>query len=650
MDLIFLRIFKDEKLIEVKQFPLAQVVIGREGDVNLKLPDAEISPVHAVIEKRDSGFFVCDMGSGTGTYKNGMRVLDDAITSGDEIIVGPYKIEFHIGVPKPAAKPAAPPPTTPPPKRELPKEIKVEAKTEIKKPAKKDVERPTMPAAPVALSIPAEPYSQPDGPGTFAPESEIKDLNKVIKSSQGNLVEVIVCWKERVLTTYHFSKAGKTVTVGAHPKNDILLPVFTDAKFSFALLKVGNPATVYVTSDMKGEVRVNDSGQKIQDLIALNKLRHEGVGFAIDLQQNNVVRIELGEVTIFIRYGTETVKPLIAPILNLTSSELTTLVLTSVFFGVFWIYLLLYSPPPPEEKPEDEPKRTAVFVYKRAERIEPVEEKPAQKAKGETIKDQEVAKSRIEEGKAAEAKPNKSKSEVQKLTTDTPGKDKGISKAAANTGQADAAPKPKKDVSKLGLGGVFGKNGLQDDIDKAASGSGVVGSAAKSASGTGGQFAAGAGDEPGLGMKDIGKGGTGTATVGIGGIGTQGRGGGREGYGTGPMGGKRNATIIAGGEGEEFNGTIDREGIRRVLKENERQFRACYEKVLNKRPDLFGKIAMTWDINDKGRLANGHVKTSTLNNSEVEQCILLRLRTLKFPESPPGQTAVVTFPWVFNSK
>lgn len=650
MDLIFLRVFKGDKLIEVKQFPLAQVVIGREGDVNLKLSDPEISPVHTVIEKRDSGFFVCDMGSGSGTFKNGMRVLDEPLVSGDEIIVGGYRIEFHIGVPKPAAKPATPPPPAAPPKRELPKEVKIEAKSEI--PPKKAPKKPEAITIPVMATIgdtALEAFSVPPTPGTYAPESEIKDLNKVIKPSQGNVVQIMVAWKERILHTYQFSEAGKVIMVGAHPKNDILLPVFTDPNFSFALLKIGNPSTVFITSDMRGELRVGESGQKLQDLIALNKLRREGVGFALDLQQNNLVRVEIGEVTIFIRYVNETPKPLPAPLLFLTSSELTTLVLTSVFFGVYWIYLLLYTPPPPEEKPDEEPKRTAVFVYKRQERIEPVEEKPAQKAKGETIKDQEVAKSRIEEGKAAEAKPNKSKSEVQKLTTDTPGQDKGIQKAATNVNKADSAP-AKKDVSKLGLGGVFGKNGLQQDIDKAASGSGVVGNIAKNSSGTGGQNAAGAGDEAGLGMKDIGKGGTGTATVGIGGIGTSGRGGGREGYGTGPMGGKRNATIIAGGEGEEFEGNIDREGIRRVIKENERQFRACYEKVLNKRPDLFGKITISWDINDRGRVVDARIKSSTVGNSEVEQCMLLRLRVLKFPESPPNNTAAVSFPWVFNSK
>lgn len=644
-DLIFLRIYKGTKLLEVKQFQEGQIVIGREGDVTLKLSDVSVSPVHCVIEKRESGYFVCDMGSATGTFKNGLKVLDEELNSGDEIIVGQFKVEFHIGIPKPVtapsgatahtARPAMP--SKPPPAEEI--------QTKVTRP-KKSIELPTEP------SLTVEPFV-PMGEGTFAPPSENTDLNKVIKPATGNIVEIVVAWKERILTTYHFEKPGKVVTVGSHPKNDIIMPLFTDSRLSYPLVKLGNPTTVYLTNEMGGEIRVGESVQKIHDLMIQNRLRKEGAGFAVDLLQNGVIRVDLlNGVSFYIRYVQNTAKPIIAPLLNLSSSELTTLVLTSAFFGMFWIYLMLYTPPKPEEKPEDESKiRKATFVYKKIEHIEPVETTENQKAKGQTIIDKEIAKSRIEEGKAAEAKPNKSKSEVKKLTTDTPGAGKGISKAHVNTGKQDSGAKSeKKDVTKSGLLSVFGTKGMQDSLEKTYSGSGVVSGLSKNASGTGGQSAAGAGDEPGLGMKDIGKGGEGTATVGIAGVKTQGRGGGREGYGSGGLGGKKNATIIAGGEGEEFLGNIDRDAIRRVINENRRQFQACYERVLNKRPDLFGKVSLQWDIDNDGRAQNVRVKGTTLNNAEVEQCMVNRLRALKFPDSPLGKLAAVTYPFVFNSK
>src|SRR5690606_5910956 len=126
------------------------------------------------------------------------------------------------------------------------------------------------------------------------------------------------------------------------------------------------------------------------------------------------------------------------------------------------------------------------------------------------------------------------------------GKDKGIQKAA--TDKPKPAPAPavvkKKDVSKEGMLGVFGKGGVQDELNKAYEGAGNV--AGLSGEATGGAEALGAGTDPGQGLREVGKGGQGTATVGIAGIKTKGRGGGVQGYGTGTLGAKKYASIVAG--------------------------------------------------------------------------------------------------------
>jgi TonB family protein len=108
--------------------------------------------------------------------------------------------------------------------------------------------------------------------------------------------------------------------------------------------------------------------------------------------------------------------------------------------------------------------------------------------------------------------------------------------------------------------------------------------------------------------------------------------------------------VVPGGEGESFSGTIDREAIRKVIRDNARQIQACYEKALNKNPNLYGKVILEWVIIGNGRVSSAKVSSSTLKNSEVENCVLSRLRTWKFPEPPSDQEAVVSYPFLFNAQ
>ena len=102
---IIFRVFKNNQLKEVKQFDLDQIVIGHDADVQLDLDDDAVSPIHCLIELRDTGYYICDLGSTSGTFKNGNVVLDEGIQSGDEISIGPFKLLFFVGVPKPKANP-----------------------------------------------------------------------------------------------------------------------------------------------------------------------------------------------------------------------------------------------------------------------------------------------------------------------------------------------------------------------------------------------------------------------------------------------------------------------------------------------------------------------------------------------------------------
>ncbi|NJL24564.1 MAG: FHA domain-containing protein [Calothrix sp. SM1_5_4] len=115
---VVLRIYRGEKLETVRQFEHSQIVIGRNADCQLELQDESIALLHAMIEDRDGEYYVSDLGSQSGTFKAGNRVLEERLSSGDELKIGPFRIQFFIGIPKPAAPPkisATPAAPTPPP-------------------------------------------------------------------------------------------------------------------------------------------------------------------------------------------------------------------------------------------------------------------------------------------------------------------------------------------------------------------------------------------------------------------------------------------------------------------------------------------------------------------------------------------------------
>lgn len=658
---VFLRVLRQGEVVIVKQFTSQQIVVGREGDVGLRLEDLQVSPIHCMVERRETGYFLCDLGSAQGTWKNGKRILDESLASGDQITVGPFTLEFFIGVPKPLAKPdstaaapsasaprAAPKPPPPPP----PVGAKPVAPS-------KPPEKPVIPTTQVPGSITAKPTPTPTvntggvavaaavARQTAQPmHSPARDaLSKILKPSKGSLVEVLVTWGDRVISTYHFDSKA-VVMFGSHPKNDIVLPLAGTVS-SHPLLRIDSLATVFIPGEGRGLFVKGETSSTLESMIVQNKIAKEAQGHSLTLQQDEMVRIDFSEnVSIFVRYAPASPKPIAAPFLFLSTGELIAILGSLVFLGVVALYLAIYQPQVEETAAEEpEPLRKAVFVYKKREKVEPEqvvggspqpEEKKAANQPGVPFK--------TEDQKPAEARPNPSQS-TQKIMTGTQ-VGKGQGDPAAKSQQA-AQKAPPKDVKKTGLLSAFARGGTQSQLQKTLEGSEAVGGLGKSASGKAGLGVGDNSNASEAGLKQVGAGGTGTAIVGISGVGTKGKGGGQLGYGEGSLGGKKSAQIIPGGAEEAFDGTIDREAIRRVILNNLRQVKSCYERGLNKNPGLDGKIVIEFNIGAGGRVTQAGVKNTTVNNSEVEQCVVSRLRTWRFPDPPADREAVVVYPFVF---
>lgn len=63
--------------------------IGRHPDNEIRLTDSQVSRYHALIQRRDEGYVISDLGSGNGVYVNGKLISGPArLAAGDAISVG----------------------------------------------------------------------------------------------------------------------------------------------------------------------------------------------------------------------------------------------------------------------------------------------------------------------------------------------------------------------------------------------------------------------------------------------------------------------------------------------------------------------------------------------------------------------------------
>ena len=70
---------------------------GRHPESDIFLDDVTVSRRHAEFHRRDSSFFVRDVGSLNGTYVNRQRVEVAQLATGDELQIGKFKLTFYLG-------------------------------------------------------------------------------------------------------------------------------------------------------------------------------------------------------------------------------------------------------------------------------------------------------------------------------------------------------------------------------------------------------------------------------------------------------------------------------------------------------------------------------------------------------------------------
>ena len=505
---------------------------------------------------------------------------------------------------------------------------------------------------------------KPQGKGfwnTYAPKSSIKNLEDIIEPSVGNLIEVNVVWKERVLQTHTFYKS-EDIYIGSDKKSQIKFPPMIQ-QTPYKLMTIAKGAKVYLEGVVKG-VLFRGQKKETRTAHALNGNQ------TIVLKPYEMLKLDFGtELKIYIRLMSKPSALPFADLLNLRLSETLALLFAFLMTGLLFFFGTLYAPVflakdidfiekdirMAQVVFEKRPEKRTVVKYKITDKNKPAPvvkkiNKPKAKPK-KRISLKSPIKKRVKkistpkkgkQGKMAATAPGRTKTKPKvKVGSARPG-------GSLKTGKPGSSAKTKTpDPSKVGLLGAFGSGGQLAKLDKGASGPGGLTGLANEYTGFGGTKEAYEGEGVGTKTKEIASGGQGEALVGASGIKTGGKGLGLVGSGSGGLGKRGRLSMEFSTEDVDVVGEIDREAIVDVIRRNSSKFDRCYNQILNNAPTAQGKIKMEWRIAANGRGTRARVLSSGIDSSSLKNCVARVLESLTFPVPPSRQIPEVSFTFAF---
>jgi Ca-activated chloride channel family protein len=98
-------------------------------------------------------------------------------------------------------------------------------------------------------------------------------------------------------------------------------------------------------------------------------------------------------------------------------------------------------------------------------------------------------------------------------------------------------------------------------------------------------------------------------------------------------------------------GSLDRSVIQRVIESNaKKRVRACYLWRLSTHPDLSGRIVVKMTIGPDGHVTRATLEGHSMNDPEIEACILGVMKQLVFPVPTGGGEVQVNYPFIFATE
>lgn len=445
-------------------------------------------------------------------------------------------------------------------------------------------------------------------------------------SKDARVLQVSVYWGNDLLDVKHFDKPS-TVTVGPLASNTIVLAA-EGVPDSFTFIQSDSEgASIAVPEQFAFEARIDKSTYSRDELKQKGSLKPmDGAVKALSyrLTLNDKVAVTFGTVTVSAEYVSPAKRFASTLMQRLDQAFVGTMVFVGLF-SAFFTMMVMVAPALEESSNDDLFKNSARFakMILKDEQKKPKKFELSGSKGGGRHKDNE-GKFGQKDKKQEDALA--SKKGAPKVDPNKKEKDRQV---ALNSGILGALKGSKMSA----VSNVFGPGGLGTGINNALGG--LRGTAMGDAGGAGGLGSRGAG--PGGGGNSLGIGGLGNGT----------------GRGTGGQG---NVDLGGRGKGERqvehvktvVQGALSQEAIARVLDRAKSQMRYCYEKELQRIPDLAGKIQTKFVIGPSGGVDDANVPLTTMNNSNVEECVLRVIRRLRFPQPAGGGTVEVAYPLVYN--
>ncbi len=587
-------IYEGDKLVRTEVLAEQTIKIGKLSSSHVRIDDESVSRMHAVVEVNGpNDVVILDLGSATGTYVNGEPITKRTLNTGDQLQLGTVRVVVTI------AGQAAP-----------------------------------VAAAPAPGAGPAQPRVPVQSGPLFDDEEE--------SSGGRRALEVLVMWGTTVVDVQHFEGAG-TYSIGESDAVNqfVRADLISDDPYPLAVTD-GSDMQVNVPDGIQGEVMLDGKVYGLDELKAAGKLTRSSVARSHTPRPPARARCRLvfGDLSILVN-SVPAAPPLQRAgfVQQLDPQLLRYLFGAAVLHALF--FLIVLSIPADADSLSmdgfDMSDRFVEFILK------PETEKQEEL--------QDLFKDVKDEGEAAE----KAKGDEGKLgKKDSPEKDKRFAvQGPADQKEIQLAKERAKQEALQTAQAAF--NSLEGEMAAVwGEGDRAVGNDAVSALGN--MFGDKVGEAQGfggLGVAGVGRGGggLGESSIGVGNVGTVGRGGGgKSGYGRGASRlGERTGKVPKVIPGKPIvSGALDKETIRRVIRRHRNEYKYCYEKQLNVKRDLNGKIIVKFTISGNGSVIAANVEESTMNDSAVENCLVGKIRRWVFPAPKGGGIVVVKYPFIFK--
>jgi len=430
-------------------------------------------------------------------------------------------------------------------------------------------------------------------------------------------LEIRVIFNKSVIEEIHTVKSSFSIGTDMRTDYSFDESIFNEEVFEL-VSRAGDGGVLKLRENFKGYLMIGEERENISSYVSSG--RKEFV-----IGKNSFAVVEFGKISI-VAMMTPKGKLRAAPLLSNMETTVSTILFLTFVAGILGINSILELPPieaviydPPEIviKYDPDNNKNDPVIKKKKVKLKPKKGM----AHAETTKKSKGDEGRV--GKEDSRVANSIGSSRKRIADE---------KIAAEGGILGAITDGAKSLETVFGGGSLGAS-LEKNLGMV---SGITGAD---------MFGSG-----GLGLRGHKTGGGGTALA-IGGVGTSGKGSGNNQYGMGSSKklSKKRCKITAGGGGAIMMGSLDKALIDSYVKRNLARIRACYEKELNKNPNMFGKIVVSFKIKKSGRVGFSNVKISTMGNENVEKCVAGKIKKIRFPEPKGGGVVFVKYPFVFKS-